>query len=35
LKESRFAPHAFDSHKKAGITPCLITTPFMALVRIL
>jgi hypothetical protein len=35
LQAFRFAPQAFDRHKKAGITPCLITTPLMALPLIL
>jgi hypothetical protein len=27
----RFAPQEFVGHKKAGIAPCMITTPFVAL----
>jgi hypothetical protein len=35
LVAPRFAPQEFIGHKKAGIAPCLITTPFVALGRIL
>jgi hypothetical protein len=31
LLEPRFAPQDLIGHKKAGIAPCLITTPFVAL----